>query len=91
MGSTVTGGRRSNCFQGRTQEACLIPASKDVLFLFQLYLSEFCSLMKLDGCILLGILERCLPSCLLSPIPLYYYFTWDGVACFVPLPGKSLF
>ena len=83
--------KEENCFQGRTQEACLIPAPKDVLLLFQHYLSEFCSLMKLDGPILLGILERCLPSCLLSPTPLHYCFTSGGVAHFVPLPGKSLF
>lgn len=90
-GTRVERGRRSNCFQARTQETCLIPAPTDVLLLFKLYLSEFCSLMKLAGPILLGILETCLPSCLLSPTPPHYCFTWDGVACFVPLPGRSLF
>lgn len=87
MGRQGEKGKEENCFQGRTQEACLIPAPSDVLLLFQLYLFEFCSLMKLDGPILMGILERCLPSCLLSPTPLHYCFTWDRVAC-VPLPGN---
>lgn len=87
VGNKVKRGRRRIA----SREACLIPAPKDVLLLFQLYLSEFCSLMKLDGPIFLGILERCLPSCLLSPTSLHYCFTWGGVAHFVPLPGKSLF
>lgn len=32
-----------------------------------------------DGLIFLGILERCLSSCLLSPTSLLYSFTWDGL------------
>lgn len=48
-----------------------IPAPKDVLLLFWFHVSAFCSLMELARPIC-GILERCLPSSLLSPTPLHY-------------------
>lgn len=42
--------------------SALIPAPKGALLLCQLYVSEFCSPLKLAAPVLLGILERCSPS-----------------------------